>query len=208
MILIANEFLDALPVRQFEKDADGWKERYVGVDEKSRFQFMLREPSDAPNANLPPDVPAGTVFEWSPDIGSFVRSVASRLTEEPGAALFVDYGHRTSSAGETLQAVRRHKYHPVLGEPGEADLTAHVDFEEVSRVAKSAGASVLGPIEQGLWLKRLGIAARGALLTRGKTSELAKEIETGIRRLTEPDAMGALFKVLALTHPNLDKLEG
>ncbi len=207
MILLANEFLDALPVRQFEKTIDEWQERCVGLDDAGQFQFTLQPPAgEAPNA--PKTASIGDVFEISPAVIEFVASAAARIARHGGAALFIDYGHKTSAVGETIQAVKRHKPHPVLNAVGTADITAHVDFEAAAKAAQVAGTHVLGPIEQGLWLKRLGIGVRGALLAKGKPPSVAREIETGIRRLTEPDGMGVLFKVMAIAHPNLAPLEG
>lgn len=207
MILLANEFLDALPVRQFEKTKEGWQERCVGLNTSGQFQFTLRPPEGhTPHERIAASI--GDIYETSPAVSDFVATVAERIVRHGGAALFIDYGHKTSAAGETLQAVKRHKPHPVLSAVGTADLTAHVDFEAAAKAARAAGAHVLGPTEQGLWLKSLGIGVRGALLARGKPAGVAKDIETGIRRLTEPDGMGVLFKVMAITQPGLALLEG
>ncbi len=207
MILLANEFLDALPVRQFEKTENGWQERCVGLDALGQFEFTLR-PSTNATLNAPMNASIGDIFETSPAVIEFTTSVAARIVEHGGAALIIDYGHKTSAVGDTLQAVKRHKPHPVLEAAGTADITAHVDFEAAAKAARSAGAKVLGPVEQGVWLKQLGIIVRGALLARGKAPDVARNIESGIRRLTEPDGMGALFKVMAVTHPDLAPLEG
>lgn len=204
MILIGNEFLDALPIRQFERTASGWMERYVTVDDAGKFCFVLR-PGEV--AGAPPAQP-GVIFETSPAVTEFAAKVAARLVRDGGAALLFDYGHRTTAAGETLQALKQHKFCGLFDSPGQADLTAHVDFAAVADAARHAGAAVYGAIEQGLWLNRLGIKLRGVQLAQGKSPEVAREIESAIRRLIEPDAMGALFKVIALAAPNLPRPEG
>ena len=199
LILVANEFLDALPVRQFEMTADGWMERYVNVDDSGRFGFSLQRSTldDAPTAK------PGEIFETSPAMMNFVSDVSARLVRDGGAALLIDYGHAATAIGDTLQAVKKHEPCGIFDTPGEADLTAHVDFGCMSRVARSKGANVFGPLEQGIWLNRLGIKLRGLQLAQGKEPNVVRAVESGVRRLTEPDAMGALFKVLAVTHPAL-----
>jgi len=204
MILVANEFLDALPIRQFQKTADGWAERHVALREHGQFGFVLKPTTleNAPPANL------GDVFETSPAVTSFVGDVAARIARDGGAAVMIDYGHKTTAIGETLQAVKKHRPCGVFDTPGEADLTAHVDFAAVAATARARGAKVHGPIEQGTWLSGLGIKLRGIQLAKGKDAATAKTIESGITRLTAPDAMGALFKVIAVTHPALATPEG
>ncbi|MBM3513963.1 MAG: class I SAM-dependent methyltransferase [Alphaproteobacteria bacterium] len=206
-IVIANEFLDALPIRQFEKHADGWRERKIGLGPDGYFVFVAAARSDVPDADgLAADV--GAVFEICEPARAWAAALGRRLARDGGAALVVDYGHRTSAVGDTLQAVRRHGYHPIFRSPGEADLTAHVDFAAVAAAAHATGAVCHGPVEQGLWLRRLGIQVRQTQLTAGKSEVVAREISAGIRRLIEPDGMGMLFKVLALGHPSLASLEG
>lgn len=207
LIVIGNEFLDALPIQQFEKTDAGWMERCVDIDDANQFQFTLRELSDA-DLNIPAGADVGAIYETSPDIKKFITNLTARIVNYGGAALFIDYGHKNSALGETLQAVKRHQPYPVLKSPGTADITAHVDFEVVAQAAQSAGAHIFGPIEQGIWLKRLGIGVRAAQLAQNKAQDVARNIEAGIRRLTEPDAMGALFKVIAIAHPNLPPPEG
>jgi NADH dehydrogenase [ubiquinone] 1 alpha subcomplex assembly factor 7 len=206
-ILIGNEFLDALPIRQLEKTTTGWVERRIGLDESNHFHFTLHDSVEGVS-DAPSDADTGAIYETSPAIGTFVTDVAARILRHGGAALFIDYGHKKSAVGETLQAVQRHQPHLVLEAPGTADITAHVDFEAAAKAAQDAGAKVYGPIDQGNWLKQLGITVRGALLAKEKAPDVARDIESGIRRLTEPDAMGALFKVIALTHPDLKPPEG
>jgi len=179
LLLVANEFLDALPVRQFV----GGVERRV-VIAAGGLAFDRDD----------------EVVEDSPARAAAVAGAARRLVENGGAALFIDYGHATSAPGETLQAVRGHRFAPVLDRPGEQDLTAHVDFEHVARCARDAGAAVSAVVSQGEWLIRLGIEARAQALSRANP-ERADDIEAALRRLTSPDEMGTLFKVIAIHSP-------
>jgi NADH dehydrogenase [ubiquinone] 1 alpha subcomplex assembly factor 7 len=203
-ILIANEFLDALPIHQFEKTAAGWAERHVALDERGGFGFILK-PITLEHA---PHAATGEIFEISPATIDVVTHIAARIAKYNGAALLIDYGHKRTAIGETLQAVKKHKPCGIFEVPGTADLTAHVDFDAVARAAGKAGAKVHGPLEQGAWLNRLGIKLRGLQLAKSKDAATARTIESGIRRLTEPDAMGVLFKVMALTHPALVTPDG
>ncbi len=204
LLVVANEFLDALPVRQFQMTVEGWKERYVTVDAVGRFDVVL-----APGApQTAPAAKAGAIFETSPAIIGFVSQLAGRLVRDGGAALLIDYGHTFTAIGETLQAVKKHRPCDILATPGEADLTAHVDFAAVAGTARAGGAAVFGPIDQGTWLARLGIRLRGLQLARDKPPDVAKAVDSGIRRLIEPDAMGALFKVMAIGHPALATPDG
>ena len=120
----------------------------------------------------------------------------------------IDYGYKLSDVGDTLQAARDHEYHPILKDPGTADLTAHVDFALVAQTARSTGAHVFGPLEQGLWLRRLGVNVRQTQLMEGKSSERKNAIRTSIRRLIEPDGMGLLFKAIAFATPVAGPLAG
>ncbi len=209
VIIIGNEFLDALPVRQFQRTADGWAERVITLDTNDAFIFSTR-----PVDNVPIPIPlavtaeVGAIFEHSAAITALIKLIADRLARSAGAAVFIDYGHSTSGLGDTLQAVKGHGYHNVLTAPGEADITAHVDFAHVKTMAQSAGVCVSGPIEQGIWLRHLGIGVRQVQLARGKPADVAQTIEQGVRRLTEPHGMGVLFKVIALGDSSLTRLEG
>ena len=204
MILVANEFLDALPVQQFEKSRDGWMERFVDVDANGRFIVVLKTGI----VEDPPPAKVGAIFETSPAIRAFISQVSSAIARDGGAALLIDYGHASTAAGETLQAVKKHRPCGILDIPGEADLTAHVDFSAVARTAQAGGLKVFGPLAQGAWLNRLGIKLRGLQLANGKAPDVGREIDSGIRHLTAPDAMGVLFKVIALTHPALATPDG
>ena len=145
--------------------------------------------------------PIGAIFEISPACLDVARALGRRIGEQGGAALLVDYGHAQSATGDTLQAVRAHAYADPLHDPGLADLTAHVDFEALGTAAREAGAHAYGPMEQGDFLRALGIGERAARL-RGAASEgQARELDAALERLTAPHAMGRLFKVLAIAAP-------
>ena len=176
LLLVANEFLDALPIRQF---VHGTERRITLTGGGLAFD---RD---------------GDILELSPVREQAVAAIATCIAAKGGAAIFIDYGHPQSGKGDTLQAVRRHSFSPILDHPGEQDLTSHVDFEAVARSASSAGAEVTPLVTQGEWLKRLGIEARAASLARSNP-ERAEEIDAAIRRLTAPAEMGELFKVMAI----------
>jgi SAM-dependent MidA family methyltransferase len=198
ILVVANEFFDALPVRQLVATGNGWRERLVALDSD---RFVPAAGPAIPAAAVPEPVraaPPGTVLETSPASLAYTRRLADRLNRHGGAALIVDYGHDRLCAGETLQAVRRHEYADPWTEPGESDLTAHVDFESLSRAAAEAGATVHGPVTQGEWLARLGIEARAGALARSAPHR-SDEIRTARDRLVSPDQMGKLFRVIGLS---------
>jgi SAM-dependent MidA family methyltransferase len=141
------------------------------------------------------------VLETSPASVAILGQLAGRIARSGGAALIVDYGHARTSAGETLQAVAKHRFADPWEEPGERDLTVHVDFEALGAAAGEAGARVFGPIEQGEWLEAIGIGARSAALS-GAAPQRVDEIASARQRLTSPDAMGSLFKALAFVAPD------
>ena len=179
LLLVANEFLDALPVRQF-----------VGALER-------RVVAAAGGLAFDRD---GEIVEDSPAREQAVATIARRVSEHGGVGLIIDYGHERSAPGDTLQAVRRHGFVPTLDSPGEQDLTAHVDFEAVQRVAREEGATVTSVVGQGEWLIRLGIEARAQALSRANP-ERARDIDGALNRLTAGQEMGTLFKVVAIHSP-------
>ena len=202
-VFVANEFFDALPVRQFIKDGCGWRERMVATDNTGGLAFTV-----SPRLTIDPCLPAGLgkikdgeTVEVSPASISVVRALADRLRADDGVALIIDYGHASSKPSHTLQAVQEHAYVPILETPGEADLTAHVDFAELARTALQAGADLYGPVAQGNFLKELGIEVRAQQLCKNATPKQRADIESALKRLTAPDAMGRLFKVMALAAP-------
>jgi len=207
MLIIANEFFDALPVRQFQRAGRGWYERMVGINPGTdELVFCLSpEPlvdiSFLPGAAREPD--QGAIIEICPAAVAIAGELGRRLTADGGAALIIDYGHDTSGVGDTLQAMRAHKFCDVLADPGCADLTAHVDFAQLAGAARGAGAKVYGPVTQGEFLNRLGIQQRAEILLRNADAAQAEQIRTAVARLTAPDQMGSLFKVMAMCHPLL-----
>ena len=201
LFLIANEFFDALPIRQFEIRDGGLRERVVGQD-KGTLTLGLSPPvTDEP---LPDHAEDGTIVETCPAGRSIAAEVGARLKKQGGAALIIDYGHDTSAPrGDTLQAVRDHTYTDILAEPGRADLTAHVDFRTLAKSAGAEGATAWAVRNQGPLLDWLGIRVRAAMLAKA-SPEREAEIEAALDRLTEPDQMGTLFKVLALSGDDID----
>jgi NADH dehydrogenase [ubiquinone] 1 alpha subcomplex assembly factor 7 len=212
-IVIANEFFDALPVHQAVKASDGWHERVVGRggDDETLVFGLSPEPLRGLDAAWPANVRGaaeGALFEWRSD--AVVREVARRLVRDNGAALVIDYGHGESAPGETLQAVAGHGFADPLASPGEMDLTAHVDFAALGRAARQEGAGVNGPVTQGDFLRRLGIAERAQRLAANATAKQASAVEAALTRLTDdrPTGMGTLFKAMAIAHPGLATLPG
>jgi len=204
-ILLANEFFDALPIRQFVRAGTGWHERMVGLDEDEALQFVLSADATPVEHLLAPAVaaaPPGSIAEICPAAQAILAALARRMCSAPGAALIVDYGPPCSGSGDSLQAVRAHRYHPVLQNPGSADLTAHVDFAALGRAAAAVGARVHGPLAQGEFLRRLGIDQRAARLRQAAGADAAA-IERARERLTAPEAMGTLFQAMAVTAPDL-----
>jgi SAM-dependent MidA family methyltransferase len=198
LIIIANEFFDALPVRQVVRAGSVWRERVVAW-EGERFVFALGNPVQDPHV----EAPDGGVVEIAPERERYAAKLAARIVAQGGAALVIDYGAPVSGIGDTLQAVRAHKKVDPLFEPGLADLTTHVDFARLAHAAKDVGAATYGPLPQARLLQRLGIAARAAVLLRRATESQAGEIDAAVHRLIGADEMGTLFQALAFAHPTL-----
>ncbi len=194
--IIANEFLDALPVRQFVRTTAGWQERLVMVEDDT-IAFVLGTDTGGLAASLP-DAPTGRVCEISPARDRIARGIAARLAAGGGAILVIDFTAPGMPVRDTLQAVRHHRQVDRLATPGKADLAAAVDFAALGRVATSQGLEVFGPMYQGAFLKELGIAARTERLKQSVTPETADRIDQDLHRLTSPDAMGEDFRVMAL----------
>ena len=201
-ILLANEFFDALPLRQFVRTERGMAERMVGLDASGeRLRFGLASAPSPWTAALPRalrDAPLGTLVEYSPASIGVVQAIARRIARHGGAALAIDYGAGASGPGDTLQAVRRHDRHEVLDDPGEADLSARVDFAAFAKTASDEGVACFGPAPQGILLERLGIDARTRALMAKASPAQAAEIEQARARLIGGTEMGTLFKALAL----------
>jgi NADH dehydrogenase [ubiquinone] 1 alpha subcomplex assembly factor 7 len=207
LLVIANEFIDALPIRQLVKTDAGWREKLVGLSAEADALAFALAPGATPAIALVAaelcDAPPGSVCEISPAGLAIADGLARRIVADGGAALIIDYGHVRRACGDTLQAVRRHKRHDVLATPGEADLTAHVDFAALAETAAALGASIWGPVTQGAFLHSLGLAARSERLLEGATPGQAADIGAASRRLIDPAEMGTLFKVLCIAAPDL-----
>lgn len=203
-LIIANEFLDALPIRQFQKYEGDWYERCVGVSETGNLEFTL-SPSRIETPEIIPQGPRegagdGDIAEIRPAAGSLVKTVALRGLNHALAALFIDYGHSASALGDTFQAVRTHEFTDPLAAPGEADITAHVDFEQIAATAAANELSVHGPLSQAQFLSGLGLKERcQRLMEHAPSQEAAGEIASGAQRLADATQMGELFQVIALT---------
>ncbi len=228
-IVIANEFFDCLPVRQFVFDeaAQLWRERTV-VFKDGSFEFVLSPvgmevpphsvslpeggrdagilAGDSPGVVSPlgerdrmrGDFDDGAILETRPGAVGVLQNFAARATGAPFAALIIDYGYSQPVHGDTVQAVRRHRYASLFEAPGEADLTAHVDFSSLLQYAEALGLSASGPMAMGEWLLRLGLEARAQQLLRRASPGQAAEIQSRITRLVSPAQMGALFKTVVL----------
>jgi SAM-dependent MidA family methyltransferase len=205
MILLANEFFDALSIHQYVRRDGVWRERLVGLTPTGDgFVFIDGSVVELPDAQSEPGALDGAILELCPDAEMLAAEIGARVMAQGGVALIIDYGSRHSALGDTLQAVRHHRYADPLEEPGEADLSHHVDFERLRRAAEHAGAITFGPISQGLFFARLGIAARAEALARAADSpELAEAVRDGVRRLIHPGRMGSLFKAFAIADPGL-----
>ena len=210
-IILANEFFDVLPVHQAVMCADGWHERVVKIDEDGKLRFgIARDPAPLFEQLLPRGMRAqiGEIFEWRAD--QTALELGRRVKQSEGAALVIDYGHAKSATGDTLQAVGKHQYTDPLVSPGLFDLTAHVDFQALAEAAESMGARTQGPIEQGEFLRRLGIEQRAVALKASAAPSRAMEIESAVQRLTGDGGrgMGQLFKVMTFGHPKLGLMPG
>ena len=203
LIILANEFFDALPMRQFQRYQGEWRERLVGIGADGALALGL-DRTAAPGLTL--EGPDGAVFETSPISLDIARRLAERLVAQRGLLLAIDYGYAKFAFGETLQAVRRHKFAPVLANPGEADITAHVDFSALAIAAKRGGARVHPVLTQATLMERLGIRHRADILKRG--ADDPGEIDLAVERLagTDSAAMGLLFKAIAITSADLGPL--
>lgn len=201
LLIVANEFFDALPVHQLVMTFSGWRQRVVrlGLD---GFEAAPGEPTkygEVP-AHLRHADPGG-IIESCPAARGLMRALARRLRAQGGVLLAIDYGHHGGAHGDTLQAVHAHAYADPFARPGTSDLTAHVDFGALAGTARAAGTHVAGPVDQGQWLVSLGLSNRAAMLARSAPHR-ADEIGEAYRRLTHPDEMGELFKVMAVTGQN------
>ena len=207
VLIVGNEFLDALPVRQLVSTGEGWRERMVGLRD-GQFVFVA---GDKPMESAVPEAMRaagpGTIIETCPGAAAAVYEIAGRLMKQGGAALLIDYGHDAPRTGSTLQALRQHRMVDALAMPGEADLTAHVDFSALAPIAQSRGARWLGTAAQGHWLRQLGIEVRAERLAL-IAPEHRDAIFAAMERLIGEGQMGALFKVMGLAGPDWRGGEG
>jgi NADH dehydrogenase [ubiquinone] 1 alpha subcomplex assembly factor 7 len=204
VIVVANEFFDALPIHQFVATKEGWRERCVGL-QCDAFVFALA-PSPIAREFVPTalrDAAEGAVIELAPARDGLAATIAERIATERGAALIIDYGFAGPAIGDTLQAMRGHEFASVLADPGHADVTAHVDFTALTTGFVKGGGYVYGPIGQGAFLERLGARERTAALAARAIPAQRQVLESGLIRLTARDQMGSLFKALAVASPDL-----
>ncbi|MFP1644114.1 class I SAM-dependent methyltransferase [Pontitalea aquivivens] len=200
LFLLANEFFDALPIRQFQRQGAGWCERHVGLSPDGALQPGLSPAHPVADlAHRLTDTAEGAVVETCPAAAPIVAAIAARIAAQGGVAIVVDYGH-WHSLGDTFQALRGHRPESPYAHPGEADLTAHVDFEPLAAAARAAGVAVSGMTAQGVLLERLGITARAQALAARLTGAALDSHIAAHRRLTHPAEMGNLFQSLAI-HP-------
>jgi SAM-dependent MidA family methyltransferase len=199
LFLVANEFFDALPIRQYVKTERGWCERVVTLSPRGELAFALA-PVPAPKPLIPESresAPAGGIYETAPAALALAEDISRIIAAKGGAALIIDYGYgAVTGFGETLQAVGGHLFADVLEEPGEDDLSAHVDFAALAEAGKRGGAPVFGPISQGRFLATIGITDRAEQLMKSHPAE-AEDLLKAVERLIGPDQMGTLFQVLA-----------
>ncbi len=205
-IVVANEFFDALPVRQYVFRNGRWAECFVGLNERAQLAFGFAPAPPPPPAALPHErPPEGTIVECSEAQMAMAEAIGRRLAAEGGAALIIDYGHE-GGYGDTLQALRQHRFVSPLDQPGRSDLTAHVNFAILRQALQRAGACTYGPISQAGYLKAMGLTERAERLKSSADAKQRSTIDSAIRRLAgheTPMDMGTLFKVLAACHPTL-----
>lgn len=202
-ILLANEFLDALPIRQFVRRCDGWRERFVNAS-----GFVERPSLPSEWAGSWGDDPVGQVREVCPAACQVIENIAQRLRRHPGVALFIDYGFDDDVGGDSLQAIVKGRPAPLFSVPGTADLSAHVNFSSLADIARRAGMLVHGPIPQGAFLARLGLFQRTNMLSCSLPAVKAVALMNSAKRLAEPDQMGRLFKAMAISHPDIRTCPG
>ncbi|MBL4801759.1 MAG: SAM-dependent methyltransferase [Emcibacter sp.] len=213
ILVIANEFFDALPVRQFQKAESGWHERLVctnNIDNHERLILQLA-PMPSPEQIIPSALhraDEGSIAEICTIGQNICAEIAEHIQQYSGAALFIDYGHIVHGTGDTLQAVKKHKYVDILLEPGDVDLTTHVDFQSLKETALQYGTQVYGPTDQGKFLKSLGIEARAQTLQANSSASQKEAVICALHRLTDNKEMGSLFKVMALSDTGLANIVG
>lgn len=202
-VILANEVIDALPVRQLVRQGGTWHERMVGLRPGGALELTVGPPVSGESV---PSAEDGAILEVRPDIETFLAPIAARARSHPTALLLIDYGHERTGTGDTLQAVRNHERCDPFSQAGEADLTAQVDFEALATVARGLGLATDGPKPQAAFLGALGIVERAERLMRSSTPSKAAAIEAGVLRLIDPSGMGSRFKVLGIRGAGLPRL--
>jgi NADH dehydrogenase [ubiquinone] 1 alpha subcomplex assembly factor 7 len=202
-LLIANEFFDALPVRQFQRLKRGWAERAIGLGDGKLTMGLVPTALKLPDWTA--DAKEGDIAEMRPAAVHWGASIGGRLTHDPGAALLIDYGHLRSSLGDTLQAVRHHRMVSILERPGETDLTAHVDFEPLGQAIHASGARIWPVKTQAGFLHDMGLELRAGILGRNASEAQKRDLSAAMERVAGPKQMGHLFKVMAATSPDLSR---
>jgi SAM-dependent MidA family methyltransferase len=196
MFLVANEFLDALPVAQFIMHKGAWHERIINLDEQGNLQFSL---GDEKKIVVDGQFSDGDIYEYSEAAVKIIQQVSERVAQQKGSALFIDYGYtRRDKAISSLQAVKNHKFHDVLQDVGKADLTCHVDFALLKYTALAIGATSAMIVNQGDFLRNLGIEKRAQVLMNNASDKQKEQLSTALRRLIDKDKMGELFKCLII----------
>ena len=206
LFIVGNELFDTIPTRQFVKIGTAWNERAVGISEAGELVFVAG-PATIDAALLPAEAAnaiEGSIFELSPARTATMETISKRITSSGGAGLFFDYGHSCPGIGDTLQALRKHRYEDVLATPGEADLTSHVDFAALAMSARKHGLDT-HLATQGEFLLAIGLLERAGKLGADADEAVRDNIRSEVERLAGPDAMGGLFKVLAIV-PRSTKL--
>ncbi|CAG1015173.1 hypothetical protein RHIZO_04990 [Rhizobiaceae bacterium] len=206
LFVVGNEIFDALPFRQFVRTDEGWLERAVGTDEKGNFRFATGTGA-LPHHVLPPEVRdagIGSIFEIAPAREALMSAIAERVASRGGAGIFFDYGHLAPSAGDTFQAVRRHRSEDVFASPGEADLTSHVDFSALAHIARTHGLEAR-MTTQGEFLLGMGLLERAGKLGQAAGDDMRRKIAADVERLAGPDQMGDLFKVITILPARTDR---
>ncbi len=224
LLLIANEFFDALPIRQFIRKQDGWHERMIDIENDELVFINSSDATILPISIMPVDsikedlggILAGgmvgknneEIIETCEPAIMIVRQLSEHIATYGGVALIIDYGYTEGSKGDTLQAIKYHAYHPVLNNIGTADLTAHVDFLALSQAAQSESVNIHGIVPQGAFLMRLGAGERTTTLCQVSSHEQQQSLISGLARLADPKEMGELFKVMAIASKHITQVEG
>lgn len=209
--IIANEFFDALPIRQFQKGDLGWHERMVTVDENGYGLIPMLSPFPVHEVKLPDSLKVAdlhSVIEVSPMADYITGIIAEHIKKYSGAALFIDYGYTEYRTGETMQAIEKHKYAHIFERPGHADLSAHVNFRKILDIIEHSELKSLGPAFQGQFLNDMGIEERVKTLCKDKTPKEQKDIISSLKRLVAPDEMGTLFKVVGMVSDTEIEISG